>query len=232
MFKTLVTIILALFCGSATDVSMNKQVFERDGQWHCAMCVPNGECTSIVSTNLSDGGELSRFFCENMVGQSETTEQKLNQIIREGLPSTVRYIERDEWKREQFLDSLKQRISARLKMNLQFFQIEGRVKVTNRIYRKMFIREHVKEVYDIYGVRVIVKSIPECYHVMRILHEMFESLPNCYKDYIAAPKPDGYQSLHTTLISEEGTPFEVQIRTPKMHRVAVATYEKYKAQFN
>lgn len=88
------------------------------------------------------------------------------------------------------------------------------------------------EIYDIYAVRVIVQSVIECYNVLGVIHDMFRPIPYRFKDYIATPKPNRYQSLHTTVIGREGIPFEVQIRTVEMHNTAqygVAAHWKYKA---
>ena len=87
------------------------------------------------------------------------------------------------------------------------------------------------EIYDIYAVRVILDSLAECYSTLGLIHDMYHPLPNRFKDYISTPKPNGYQSLHTTVIGHEGIPFEVQIRTRKMDEQAeygVAAHWKYK----
>ncbi len=89
-----------------------------------------------------------------------------------------------------------------------------------------------EEIYDIYAVRIILDNVPECYTVLGLIHDMYHPLPNRFKDYISTPKPNGYQSLHTTVIGHEGIPFEVQIRTRDMDRMAeygIAAHWKYKA---
>ena len=134
--------------------------------------------------------------------------------------------------REKFIDLTKKRIMERAKKVVPDVYIEGRVKSSNEIYKKMFIKgKTLDQIYDIYAVRVIVNTINECYNVFGIIHDMFQPIPSRFKDYISTPKPNMYQSLHTTVLSKEGIPFEVQIRTWKMHRTAeygIAAHWKYK----
>lgn len=134
--------------------------------------------------------------------------------------------------REKFINLTKKRISDRVKKYVPDVYIEGRVKSSNEIYKKMFIKgKTLDQIYDIYAVRLIVNTINECYNVFGIIHDMFQPIPSRFKDYISTPKPNMYQSLHTTVLSKEGIPFEVQIRTWKMHRTAeygIAAHWKYK----
>ena len=133
--------------------------------------------------------------------------------------------------RQEFLDRIKERIRDRLG-ELGDIVVEGRVKSVYGIYRKVFMQNRIfEEIYDIYAVRVIVDSVNECYNILGIIHDMFRPIPNRFKDYISTPKPNMYQSLHTTVIDKEGVPFEVQIRTWDMHHTAeygIAAHWKYK----
>ena len=135
--------------------------------------------------------------------------------------------------RDAFIDSIKKRIRERISDIKPEPIIEGRVKSIYSIYKKVYVKnKRFDEIYDIYAVRVIVQSVIECYNVLGVIHDMFRPIPYRFKDYIATPKPNRYQSLHTTVIGREGIPFEVQIRTVEMHNTAqygVAAHWKYKA---
>ena len=132
-----------------------------------------------------------------------------------------------------FIENIRSIVSEKLTENGIKFHLEGRIKTVYSIYRKMF--KHNKsfdEVYDFYAMRIIVDTELECYTVLGIIHEMFNSIPGRFKDYISIPKPNMYRSLHTTVIGRDGIPFEVQIRTWEMHHIAeygIAAHWKYKS---
>lgn len=150
-----------------------------------------------------------------------------------GCKEIERQLELHKDERNSFIDKIKQRITERITDIKPEPNIEGRVKSTYSIYKKVYVKnKKFDEIYDIYAVRVIVQSVIECYNVLGVIHDMFRPIPYRFKDYIATPKPNRYQSLHTTVIGREGIPFEVQIRTVEMHNTAqygVAAHWKYKA---
>ena len=133
---------------------------------------------------------------------------------------------------EEFLASIQLRIQQRMEQEGIRCKVYGRVKHTYSIYRKMFTQNKtLDEIFDLYAFRVIVDDIPECYNVLGCIHDMFKPVLGRFKDYIGTPKPNMYQSLHTTVIGREGIPFEVQIRTWEMHQTAeygIAAHWKYK----
>ena len=134
---------------------------------------------------------------------------------------------------EEFLAGVSSLIEKRLEESgIKGAAMKRRVKSIYGIYRKMFIQnKSFDEIYDIYAVRIILDTITECYSALGLIHDMYHPLPNRFKDYISTPKPNGYQSLHTTVIGHEGIPFEVQIRTRQMDEQAeygVAAHWKYK----
>ena len=134
---------------------------------------------------------------------------------------------------EEFLAKVSGVIERRLiESGIEGATIKRRVKSIYGIYRKTIMQnKSFDEIYDIYAVRVILDSLAECYSTLGLIHDMYHPLPNRFKDYISTPKPNGYQSLHTTVIGHEGIPFEVQIRTRAMDEQAeygVAAHWKYK----
>lgn len=141
-------------------------------------------------------------------------------------------LEQQQSKRKEYLDSIQKKISERIKLVVPNASISGRIKSVHGIYRKMYMQgKSFDEIYDIYAVRIIVDDVIDCYNCLGIIHDMFKSIPGRFKDYISTPKANMYQSLHTTVIGDEGIPFEVQIRTWEMHRTAeygVAAHWKYK----
>ena len=136
--------------------------------------------------------------------------------------------------REKTFKSIKERIEERLSHDMPGveFILQSRVKSIPGIYRKMFIQgKDFEEIYDVYALRIITKTATDCYNVLGIMHDMFRPIPNRFKDYVATPKPNMYQSLHTTVIGREAIPFEIQIRTFDMHHTAeygIAAHWKYK----
>ncbi len=132
----------------------------------------------------------------------------------------------------EFMKSVEEKILARLAAVGIQGNFSGRVKHVSSIYRKMGRQsKNLDQIYDLYAFRVIVGSISDCYNVLGHIHDIFTPVPGRFKDYISTPKANGYQSLHTTVIGQEGIPFEVQIRTWEMHEVAengVAAHWKYK----
>ena len=134
--------------------------------------------------------------------------------------------------REEFIKSVQKRILDRFAEYGFHPHIEGRVKSIYGIYRKIYVKgKSFEEIYDIYAVRLIVDTTNECYNALGIIHDMFTPIPNRFKDYISTPKPNQYQSLHTSVL-DHGVPFEVQIRTWDMHYTAeygIAAHWKYKA---
>ena len=134
---------------------------------------------------------------------------------------------------EEFLAGVSSVIEKRLEESgIEGATIKRRVKSIYGIYRKTIMQnKSFDEIYDIYAVRIILDTLAECYSTLGLIHDMYHPLPNRFKDYISTPKPNGYQSLHTTVIGHEGVPFEVQIRTRKMDEMAeygVAAHWKYK----
>ena len=136
--------------------------------------------------------------------------------------------------REKTFKAIRERIEERLSHDMPGveFVLQSRVKSIPGIYRKMFIQgKDFDEIYDVYALRIITDTATDCYNVLGIMHDMFRPIPNRFKDYVATPKPNMYQSLHTTVIGREAIPFEIQIRTFDMHHTAeygIAAHWKYK----
>ena len=133
----------------------------------------------------------------------------------------------------QFMSRVQEEISTRLTDEaITHATVYGRVKHPYSIYRKMYLQEKtMEELYDLFAFRVLVDTVPDCYNVLGVIHDIYKPILGRFKDYIATPKPNMYQSLHTTVIGEEGIPFEVQIRTYDMHAIneyGVAAHWKYK----
>ncbi len=149
-----------------------------------------------------------------------------------GYEAIAQELEKRKDQRTAFFEAVQSRISERLAANGINCQVFGRIKHIYSIYRKMYSQnKSFEEVLDLYAFRVIVDTISDCYNVLGYIHEMYRPIPGHFKDYIGTPKPNMYQSLHTTVLGTEGIPFEVQIRTWEMHQTAeygIAAHWKYK----
>lgn len=134
--------------------------------------------------------------------------------------------------REAFVDGIVQEVKSHMEASGIKVKVDGRVKHFFSIYRKMVNQNKtLDQIYDLFAVRIIVETVKDCYAALGVIHELYKPIPGRFKDYIAMPKPNMYQSLHTTLISSNGQPFEIQIRTFEMHRTAeygIAAHWKYK----
>ncbi len=144
----------------------------------------------------------------------------------------VEKIEIKKSSREQFIQDLVDEVRTHIENAGIRARIDGRVKHLFSIYRKMVNQDKtLDQIYDLFAVRIIVDTVKDCYAALGVIHEMYKPIPGRFKDYIAMPKPNMYQSLHTTLIGPTGLPFEIQIRTAEMHKTAeygIAAHWKYK----
>ncbi len=142
-------------------------------------------------------------------------------------------IERKYGQSLHFIEDVRLLVDNKLRENNIKFTLEGRIKTVYSIYKKMYNQnKSFDEIFDFYALRIIVDSELDCYTALGLIHEMFNSVPGRFKDYISTPKPNMYRSLHTTVIGKYGIPFEVQIRTWEMHHIAeygVAAHWKYKS---
>lgn len=145
-------------------------------------------------------------------------------------------IKATRYEREAFIRRIIAEVEVQLKEAGVEAKLDGRAKHFFSIYRKMVNQNKtLDQIYDLFAVRIIVASVKDCYAALGVIHEMYKPIPGRFKDYIAMPKPNMYQSLHTTLIGPDGTPFEIQIRTEEMHRTAeygIAAHWKYKEAQN
>ena len=144
----------------------------------------------------------------------------------------VESINKKKDERLKFIEKIMDDIRAQLKKQRIDAEVTGRAKHLYSIYRKMK-RDNstIDQIYDLFAMRIIVNSVKDCYAALGVVHEMYSPMPGRFKDYIAVPKPNMYQSIHTTLLGEKGTPFEVQIRTWDMHKIAefgIAAHWAYK----
>ncbi len=166
----------------------------------------------------------------------ELEDLSLRFIDPKGYYDLVDKISKKRREREAFIEDITNTLKEKLsELNIDA-DIEGRPKHFYSIYRKMKEQnKSLEEIYDLFAVRIVVSSIKDCYTALGLVHEHYRPMPGRFKDYIGMPKPNMYQSLHTTLVGSEGQPFEVQIRTWDMHRTAeygIAAHWKYKEGTN
>ena len=162
----------------------------------------------------------------------ELEDLALQYLDPDGYREIMKTLESKMPELEAFMTSMEARMNARLKEEGISATIYGRIKHVYSIYRKMYAQKiDISGIFDLCAFRIIVDTIPDCYNVLGIIHDMFKPVPGRFKDYISTPKPNMYQSVHTTVIGSEGIPFEVQIRTWDMHATAeygIAAHWKYK----
>ncbi len=162
----------------------------------------------------------------------ELEDTSLRYLDPESYDNIMDYLSSHQEQDEAFMRTIQDRITTRLAAVGIRNTTYGRIKHVYSIYRKMRTQDKtMDELYDVYAFRCLVDSIPDCYNVLGHIHDLFNLVPGRFKDYISTPKPNMYQSLHTTVIGSQGIPFEVQIRTWEMHETAeygIAAHWKYK----
>ena len=162
----------------------------------------------------------------------ELEDLSFKYLYPEDYREIVEGLDRKREERLAFIEKIMEQIRKELKMQKIEAEIKGRAKHLYSIYKKMK-RDNctLDQIYDLFALRIIVNSVKDCYAALGVVHDLYNPMPGRFKDYIAVPKPNMYQSLHTTLIGEKGTPFEVQIRTWDMHKIAefgIAAHWAYK----
>ena len=167
----------------------------------------------------------------------ELEDLSLKYLDPVGYDEIVTKLEAESAEHTEFMSSIQEQITQRLtEMGIENTTVYGRVKHPYSIYRKMYTQDKsMEEVYDLFAFRVLVDTVADCYNVLGVIHDLYKPILGRFKDYIATPKPNMYQSLHTTVIGDQGIPFEVQIRTYDMHAIAeygVAAHWKYKQGIN
>ena len=164
----------------------------------------------------------------------ELEDQAFKYLYPEEYREIVEGIAKKREERLKFIDQIVDEIKINLKKEKIVCEITGRAKHLYSIYRKMKRdNKTLDQIYDLFALRILVNSVKDCYAALGVVHELYTPMPGRFKDYIAVPKPNMYQSLHTTLLGPNGTPFEVQIRTYNMHRIAefgIAAHWAYKEQ--
>ncbi len=162
----------------------------------------------------------------------ELEDLSFKYLYPEDYRELVEGIDKKREERLKFIDQIMEEIKKELKKQKINAEITGRAKHLYSIYRKMQRdNKSLDQIYDLFALRIIVNSVKDCYAALGVVHELYNPMPGRFKDYISVPKPNMYQSLHTTLIGPKGTPFEVQIRTWDMHRIAeygIAAHWAYK----
>lgn len=162
----------------------------------------------------------------------ELDDLSMQYLMPDVYEDLVRQINMNKENREAFIKSIIKEVRMHIENAGIEAEIDGRVKHFFSIYRKMVNQNKtLDQIYDLFAVRIKVESVKDCYAALGVIHEMYKPIPGRFKDYIAMPKPNMYQSLHTTLIASNGQPFEIQIRTYEMHRTAeygIAAHWKYK----
>ena len=165
-------------------------------------------------------------------GTDRKLDESEHRVFEHHHQEIIDYLKKNEDSANSFMNAIQSKITNRLASVGIHGSIYGRIKHTYSIYRKMRAQNKtIDELYDLYAFRVIVDNIADCYNVLGHIHDLFNPIPGRFKDYISTPKPNMYQSLHTTVIGSQGIPFEVQIRTWEMHQTAeygVAAHWKYK----
>ena len=157
---------------------------------------------------------------------------ELKYIDPEGYEDLLKKVQEKSEKRKDYISHIIDIINKKLQESGMEADIKGRPKSLYSIYKKMYYKNRLfEQIYDLIAIRIIVENIKDCYGALGIVHTLWKPVPGRFKDYIAMPKPNMYQSLHTTVIGPEGEPFEIQIRTLEMHRTAeygIAAHWKYK----
>lgn len=162
----------------------------------------------------------------------ELDDLSLKYLEPEAYYDLVEKVDMKRGERQDFVDAIVEDVKHHVEEAGIEGQVSGRIKHFFSIYKKM-VNQHktLDQIYDLFAVRIIVETVKDCYAALGVIHEMYTPIPGRFKDYIAMPKPNMYQSLHTTLIGPNGQPFEIQIRTFEMHRTAeygIAAHWKYK----
>ena len=162
----------------------------------------------------------------------ELEDLSLRYLDPQGYEEITNYLAEKMPVLDEFMNSMNKKIQDRLEIEHVKASVFSRIKHVYSIYRKMYSQQlDITGIFDLCAFRIIVDTIPDCYNVLGIIHDMFKPVPGRFKDYISTPKPNMYQSVHTTVIGSEGIPFEIQIRTWQMHQTAeygVAAHWKYK----